>query len=172
MNKVYDFYITPEEYLIAAKNGISKATLESRIRKYGWNKDKALNEPVKKTIDRKKWYAVAAKNGISKQLFLSRVNKDKWDPERAATEKVTTTAERNRKYSDKVYKELEKNGISKQLFYDRVHKGWSIERAMTEKKYTQEDKTKILLSNSKKSNGFRKVHEVDWIVRSKKSANY
>ena len=44
----YDFYITPEEYKIAAQNGINRKTLEDRIRKLGWNKERAINTPTKK----------------------------------------------------------------------------------------------------------------------------
>jgi len=36
--QVYDFYITPEEYEEAAKIGITKKTLDKRIRYRGWDK--------------------------------------------------------------------------------------------------------------------------------------
>ncbi len=43
----YDFYITPEEYEVAEKNGIDKRTLEQRIREYGWDKERAITIPKK-----------------------------------------------------------------------------------------------------------------------------
>lgn len=170
MRNAYDFYITPEEYKRAAENGIGKATLESRIRKYGWDKERAITQAKQKQVDNSKWYPIAEANGISKKLFLSRINKDKWNPEKAATEPIRYTAERNRKYSNEIYDILEANGISKKLFYDRIRKGWPIERAMTEKKFAREDINRKLLETSKDiNNGFRKLHEIDWLVRSNKS---
>ena len=35
----YDYYITDEEYAIAEKNGISKDTLNFRIRRMGWDNE-------------------------------------------------------------------------------------------------------------------------------------
>ena len=45
-NKRY-FYITPDDYRIAEENGISKDTLLSRVRKLGWDVDKAITKPVR-----------------------------------------------------------------------------------------------------------------------------
>lgn len=39
-----NYYITPEEYDLAEKNGICKATLESRIKQLGWSKKKAITK--------------------------------------------------------------------------------------------------------------------------------
>lgn len=170
MRNVYDFYITPEEYKLATENGIGKVALENRIRKLGWDKERALTQPTQKKIDNSKWYPIAEANGISRKLFLSRINKNKWSPEKAATEPVRYTSERNRKYSDEIYEILEVNGISKELFYDRMRKGWSVERAMTEKKFTVEEVTKKMLEASKYINsGFKELHKVDWLVRSNNS---
>ena len=49
MRNVYDFYITPEEYKRAAENGIRKAALEARIRKLGWDKERANQHKKEKT---------------------------------------------------------------------------------------------------------------------------
>lgn len=166
MRNLYDFYITPEEYIIAENNGISKTTLETRIRKLGWTKEKALNQEVQKKKDNSKWYKVAEQNGISKQLFITRINKNKWDPEKAANEPVKYTGERNRKYSDEVYRTLEDNDISRGLFYDRIRRGWSIEKAMTTKKFTTEQIIMKMVDATKKvDSGFKEVHKVDWIAR-------
>ena len=42
------FYITPEDFKIAEENGISKDTLLSRVRKLGWDVDKAITKPARK----------------------------------------------------------------------------------------------------------------------------
>ena len=163
---IYDFYITPEEYEIALRNGISNYTLERRIRLYGWSKERALSEPSQKHNNRDKWLKIALKNGIKRSTFLGRINKYGWSEERAATILVIETSVKNRKYSDELYKTLEKNGISKTLFYDRIRKGWSKDRASTEKKFTQEDKTKLLLeSNKNNSNYFKQMQDAHWLLR-------
>ena len=163
---IYDFYITPEEYEIACKVGISKGALERRIRLYGWSKEKALTQEPQVRTDKDYWIKIAESNGISIKTFLSRVNRSKWDCEKAATFPIKYTAERNRKYSDELYKTLEKNGISKTLFYDRIRKGWTKDRASTEKKFTQEDKTKLLVeSNKNNPNYFKQMQDSHWLLR-------
>lgn len=144
MKNMYEFYITPEEYETAAKNGINKMNLERRVRLLGWSKERALKEPTQTCTNRDKWLSIALENGIKKVTFFGRVNKLGWSEERAATTPVIKTAIRNRKYSDELYKTLEKNGISKSLFYDRIRKGWTIDRASTEHVYTGVEKAKSL----------------------------
>jgi hypothetical protein len=45
--KMYEWYITPEEYEEAEKNGISRDTLEHRVRYLAWNKEDAVNKPLR-----------------------------------------------------------------------------------------------------------------------------
>ena len=143
MRGEYDFYITPEDYIIAEANGVSKQVLESRVRRLGWNKKKAMKEPVRIKGKYSKWYEIAEGNGISKRTFIARIKICGWSFERASTEKVNDISriadimtESRRKYSEEIYKTLERNGISRKMFYARIHRGWTIERAMTEKKRT------------------------------------
>jgi hypothetical protein len=42
----YDYYITPEEYEEAERNGISRKHVNYRIRQFGWGKQKAITTPV------------------------------------------------------------------------------------------------------------------------------
>lgn len=130
-----DWYISPEEYAIAAKNGIKKDTLEHRIRYYGWNKEKAI---TKKIVRCKlgKWIELAAKNGIPRETFNSRVYNLKWDLEYAATTPV------NKKYPEWIKKELKRNGIKYNTFLKRIEKGWDLERAYTEKTWDKLDSLK------------------------------
>ena len=80
----YDYYITDEEYAIAKKNGISKHTLNYRIRQMGWDKEKALTKPPRKYTDRAKQIEIAKSNGISKTTFYDRLA-DGWKVEDAYT---------------------------------------------------------------------------------------
>lgn len=79
-----NIYITPDEYAAAAARGISKKTLELRVRTYGWPKERAITEPVQPRTDWSEWYAVAAENGIAPLTFRTRIYRG-WPPERAAT---------------------------------------------------------------------------------------
>ena len=162
MINIYDYYITPEEYSIAASNGIDKANLDRRIRRLGWSKERALKEPIKKNTKRDRWLRIALENSIKKSTFFGRINRLGWSEEKAATTPVVRTAIRNRKYSDELYNTLEKNGISKSLFYDRIRKGWDIERASTEHVYSNKEKV-VSLKNCKSH--FRDLNNVHWKMR-------
>lgn len=69
MKNIYDFYITPEEYEIAVKNGIGKVALENRIRKHGWDKERALTQPTQKQVNNSKWYPIAEAMVFQKNCF-------------------------------------------------------------------------------------------------------
>lgn len=80
------YYITPQEYEIAKQNGISRATLEYRIRDLAWDMSKAINTPPRKKKSLKEWRTIADQNGIPYPAFQKRMHVYNWDPERAATE--------------------------------------------------------------------------------------
>ena len=80
----YDYYITDEEYEIAEKNGISKDTLNFRIRRMGWDKEKALTTKTRKYTNRIKQVEIAKANGISRATFYDRLS-DGWKVEDAYT---------------------------------------------------------------------------------------
>ncbi len=71
--KVYDYYITPAEYELAARNGVSRELVNHRVRGLGWDKDRAVITSPRKTTIHRKWLEIAAKNGISKRLYFKRV---------------------------------------------------------------------------------------------------
>ena len=135
-------YITPEEYEAAAARGISRKTLNLRVRIYGWPKDRALTEPPQPRTDWSEWYAIAEQNGISHGTFRARVRKG-WSPQRAAVEPVWTMqqkvanmqARRNkrRKYPPKIYELMRKSGVNYYTFATRVRNGWPPEQAATAK---------------------------------------
>lgn len=83
-------YITPEEYEIAASNGINKRVLDRRL--YGLRMDRveAITRPLGHTCNTR-YLITAERNGISRQTFKNRVYKEKWSKERACTEPVHKT---------------------------------------------------------------------------------
>lgn len=137
---IYDWYITPQEYLIAKNNGISKENLEQRIRSYGWNKKDALETPIKKRNKiPKKFKDMCKKNNVSQGVFYSRIYACKWDMEKAATEpimdmetKAQNFVNRLRKYPLEWIEKAKGNGISEYNFRRRVREyNWSYEKAAT-----------------------------------------
>lgn len=140
MKQIYDFYITPEEYETAERNGISKKTLEERVRKLAWNKEEAISKPpVKRNWH--EWAESAKKHGISQLNFYNRIQYG-WSPEEAATRPLTTKQDRqklalrmvaNRKQKTKKAnrEKARENGIPIKTFHARIRRGWNEERAAT-----------------------------------------
>ena len=126
--KNYSYYITPEEYAAAERNGINKTNLESRIRARGWDHERAINQPLKKQR-RHPWLSVAKMNGISRELYHSRIRSN-WSEERAATEPIHTNHIKdlieinraNRKYSQEMIDLAASNGISYGTFCARMNR--------------------------------------------------
>lgn len=132
----YEWYITPESYSIAEQNGISRGTLENRIRDLGWGTKKATTTPVQLNTDYGQWPEIARKNGIKTKTFYSRAKK--MGPELAATTPIKDRAEimkamtEIRRIHPQKYLDLAKeNGITRFTFRERVKRGWSYEDAAT-----------------------------------------
>lgn len=156
---VYDFYITPEEYNIAKKNGISANCLNQRIRLYGWNKKKAITMSPQSQKDHGDWLNVARSNGITKQTFYSRIHKYGWSEEKAATEPTQKPTGRKFKYGKEVYERALSNGINIKTLHCRVRRGWALERACTEKLLNPKEIAEHLIQWDKDHNNyFRKFH--------------
>lgn len=158
----YDWYITPEEYVLAEKNGVNKRNLDARIRACGWDKEKAINTPVqRKRKYPKKYINLAKSNGISTSCFAHRV-KLGWSLERAATKPIANLNERlkelhekNRKYSKQYVELANSNGISESLFYLRIRKGWDLETASIRPPMTRKEIG--LLTKEKRSKGLNLI---------------
>ncbi|ADL53245.1 hypothetical protein [Clostridium cellulovorans] len=132
-----DYYITPEEYLKAEKNGIGRRLFEDRVRRYGWSKTRALATP--KTIREespftKEQLNTARKNGISFEAAYGRVKRLKWSIEKAISTPILTRSEmasNRKKEASEAMKVAVRNGISEQLFRERIAREWSEEEAST-----------------------------------------
>ena len=132
------FYVTPEEYAQAEKNGVDSQSLDRRIRLLGWKKEKAISTPLRKQKDRTEWAAVAAENGIRYQTFMSRVLIYKMTEEEAATrplqdkkQSALINAEKIRKLPKEWVEIARDHGIKYATFRDRVKKGMDYEKAAT-----------------------------------------
>lgn len=133
------FYITPQEYEEAERNGVDPFNLERRIHLLGWEKEKAINTPLGAITDRSQWSEVAKSNGIKYNTFMNRVNNLKWSEERAATTPVISKSKQvenmNQKKKRVVPKDLmvlaESNGINYHTLRERLRKGMDPEKAAT-----------------------------------------
>ena len=143
------FYITPDDYKIAEENGISKDTLLSRVRKLGWDVDKAITKPVR--IKRKfteEEIKTMEENGIDRNTVSCRLQ---WGW--ALEEALTKPKKRGRQYvyPEWVYKEANKNGISYSALGSRIRRGMSLEEACTKKMITRLEALEIARKKLKES---------------------
>jgi len=88
---IYTYYITPDHYDTAAKNGINSHLLNRRVRGGGWDVERAIATPPR-VQKYKHWLGVAKQNGICGPTFYARVRKG-IEPEQAATMPVMTMVE-------------------------------------------------------------------------------
>lgn len=81
------FYISPEDYAEAEKNGISRARVYYRRYNEGWSLQRAITEPVRGYKDSgwNQWCDIATRNGVTYGLFMDRKAKGKSAEEAACT---------------------------------------------------------------------------------------
>jgi hypothetical protein len=132
----YSWYITPEEYEKAEANGISRSALNSRVRRLGWPKTKAINTPLRIKYP-PEIIELVKKNHISYRTFQSRIHALGWDVIKAATtplqlvSKPRTNVFMPYKYK-KYLKTMRENGICIGTFQSRIYiLKWSPEKAAT-----------------------------------------
>ncbi|QWI52487.1 hypothetical protein [Bacillus mycoides] len=130
-----------EDYELAEKNGIKRATVDQRINIQGWDKEEAITKPLFVSLKEKyaKEWEIAQQNEIPYINFFNRIRRYKWDPMEAATTPILTPGECSLRAHCKTdiikpvqYDIALKNGIGKQTLRTRVFVlKWDIERAIT-----------------------------------------
>ena len=151
-NKRY-FYITPEDFEKAKENGIHKETVITRVRKLGWDVDKAITKPArKKRKFTKEEIEIMEENGVDRDVAASRMYWG-WTLEEA----ITKPKKRGRQYvyPEWVYKEADKNGISYSALGNRIRRGMSLEEACTKKVITKQEALEIGRKKLKESKEVR-----------------
>nr|WP_088327054.1 hypothetical protein [Bacillus cereus] len=141
MHSPYDFYITPEEYDIAEKNGISKDLLNRRVREGGWDKEVAMSKPSQHGSTG--WHLVkeiAKENGISYWTFKQRrragmeLMKAATIPPRSPKECIALANKARgvqKTFTEEELKRAEENGVSYYTLASRVRKyKWDLEQAI------------------------------------------
>ena len=147
-NKRY-FYITPEDFKIAEENGIPEYVVTTRVRKLGWDVDKAITKPVR--VKRKfteEEIKTMEENGIDRNTVSCRLQ---WGW--ALGEAITKPKKRGRQYvyPEWVYKEADKNGISYSALGNRIRRGMSLEEACTKKTITKLEALEIARKKHKEN---------------------
>lgn len=168
----YEFYITPEEYEIAAMNGIKRQTLEYRIRDLGWNKQKALHHPVRRQRkDLGYWLFIAEKHGVGREALKSRRRRG-MSIEEAATTPILSASERARKtksrhFSIEEFDIAKTNGVSRHLLHARVMRlGWSREDALNIPPMTNAEAIK----RAQAASPFREMNGIYWNMKKRPTA--
>jgi uncharacterized protein YjcR len=140
---VYDYYVTPEEYEIAQKNGISPGRVNDRIRNYGWSKKDAITiPPMKMKPFNEKYVKLAESNGISRDTFRLRVRHYGMSEYEAATKplqdrkkQANIMQKKRKKYPDELLELAKKNGIKYTTFIARINRlRWDPLKAATTKR--------------------------------------
>ena len=129
------FYITPEDFKIAEENGIPEYVVTTRVRKLGWDVDKAITTPVRtKRKFTEEEIKTMEENGIDRNTASCRL-KWGWTVEEAISKPKKPG--RQYVYPEWVYKEANKNGISYSALGNRIRSGMSLEEACTKKTITK-----------------------------------
>lgn len=138
MKSPYDYYITPDEYERAERNGVSRKLLNVRVRRYAWDKDIAMTKPPQKTAEWSTVKEIALKNNICRSTFKSR-RKRGWSlvdsmtkPPMSQEEALKRANQRNRVLTDEQIQQARMNGLKRSTVYDRIKKlKWDIEEAIS-----------------------------------------
>lgn len=149
------FYVTPDDYDIAEKNGIPQNIVYDRVINGGWDVDKAVSKPVRKK-KYSNWIKKAAQNGISRHTFYARVKRG-MSLEEAVTKEVMTLnqaaeiARANIRKKPSWVRTAMENGIKRHTFYARVYKGWSKAEAATRPTMSHSESIQALNAHESKA---------------------
>lgn len=126
-------YLTPEDYELAEKNGISRDLAYRRFYENCWEKERAITQPKRGTTSVwKQWREIAEANGIRESTFYSRLNIG-LNPEEAATKELSKNGSGGSKhFSDEILQMAATNGITPRRLYSRVFEcKWDVIKAAT-----------------------------------------
>ena len=143
------FYITPEDFKIAEENGIPEYVVTTRVRKLGWDIDRAITKLVRsKRKFTEEQIKIMEENGVDRNTASGRLNKG-WDLKEALTRPKKRGKQRI--YPDWVYEEADKHGIRYSALGNRIRRGMSLEEACTKKTITKLEALEIARKKLKES---------------------
>lgn len=133
------FYVTPEDYKVAEKNGLSRKDLYRRVYEENWSINRAITTPKMKIKPMTKYTeeqkAIIKENGLNTRIVSQRIFRG-WTIERAINTPPVQPKDKAHgrgryKYRDEIINIVLNNGIKLDTFYRRVRDGWSIDDAST-----------------------------------------
>lgn len=134
------YYVTPDDYETAEKNGIDKLLVYQRVNN-GWDVDRAITEPVNTwCLHNGIWDQWKDKAVVCYKTFASRLNRGMTPKEAATTPKISRAevGKRQRRYTDEQLARAEANGLKKHNLSYRINVlKWDIERAINTPKMTK-----------------------------------
>lgn len=173
------YYLTPEHYEIAAKNGVSEQALYRRVYEEHMSIQRAITQPMQKKSPPlwPIWKELAEANGVKQPTFTYRVRKLNMTPEEAATMHTPTRQELVQRLKEKKARVLtdeqiataRRNGINYRCFHKRVQEGMPIEEAMTKPVMTKAETAAYARSKRKKDSYVRRSISAFWDEKKSKS---
>lgn len=126
-------FLRPEDFEIARQNGISYSIAYSRFYRYGWDKQRAITEPLRQEGPWKTYKDQALANGVPYGMFLRRLHQG-LSPEEAIRQGRSLGGRKvNPRISEEMYEMAALNGIGRNTLKCRIFQlRWSDERAITE----------------------------------------
>ena len=133
------FHITPDDFEVAKRNGLTEKIVKERVYRLGWDIDSSINKPKRrmkeKTVFTSEDKYIIVKNGLTTRNVTERMYQG-WTKEKAINtpklDKTKNLKPRNKyKYTNQETEIAKKNGINKGTFYKRIANKWTVEEAFT-----------------------------------------
>ena len=143
----YQYYINPTAYNTALENGLSERLVTERVRTLGWNIERAITQPSRKSRKYGQWLEVAKENNVTLCVFYSRVSRQGMSMEEAATTPIMqrkdiiermAAMKRKEVYNAENIERAKSSGVSYDALKWRLTNGWTVEDAIGTKKLTPE----------------------------------
>jgi hypothetical protein len=110
-------YLTPDDFKIAAENGISEDLAKRRFYGMKWEKERAITQMPRNQLWNQ-YKDVCERNGIDRRRFYKRMYYNNMEPEIAASR--PKGRKRSDKFTDEMLETARKNGIGKATLFSRV----------------------------------------------------
>ena len=124
------YYLTDEDFKIAAKNGLREVLVYQRFYMRGWSAERAITEPVNDGSKIEELMKIANENGIEihRNTLANRL-RNGWTEQESTTIPVGGPRYDDLRVEREFLKKAKANGIARSTYYARCKRGWSREDA-------------------------------------------
>lgn len=147
------FYITPQDYKVASELGISKFTLDSRVKVAGWDVDKAISKPVKKYANKGRWAKWKYKSVVPYGTFVSRIRNGMSEKDAALTPFIGHKARQAKEiaFTEEELKKALSIGVDRKTVLQRYKScKWTKEECISIPRLNRKDAAKYGIERNKK----------------------